>query len=468
MRMGSLARLRSRFVALFVATMATVPLATFGQERSSSDDSSNSSGSQGPKQALYVAPDDGAAAAPPSRYVDANGNQMIVPAGYCEHCSDYDGGYGGCGPGGHGEYPGSCPMGCGGTDPPVGCDLTNDVGIEGDLVDQRGPHYFDIRVESVFLQRDKSFEKNIDFTAMNVGGPVVLSSSQLNIEDVNWGFRAMGRYDICPLSVVEFGYMGIFDWHDKASFTDPSNNLFSLFSRPAPGTGLFGTSPAFVNVPGGPNPFTERATTQSIELSSDLQTAEISYRRYWLGYIPRVSGTLLAGVRYTKVNENFVFASQGSETLPQTVLPLAALKYQEDCENNLAGFQTGGDIWVSLMQGLRIGSEGKVGIYDNHSRLANRIATTPPGIQPPALFEDFKDDHAAFITEGSLDVVADILPSLSIRAGYEVLFLNQLVLAGNNFNQTSPYGNQGPRVPFVDTGGELFYHGGHIGVEYVW
>ena len=34
--------------------------------------------------------------------------------------------------------------------------------------------------------------------------------------------------------------------------------------------------------------------------------------------------------------------------------PDAALRYDEDCENNLAGFQTGGDIWISLMQGLRI------------------------------------------------------------------------------------------------------------------
>lgn len=481
MRMGSLARPRSRFVALFVAaaSMASVPMATFGQARNASYDSGNSSGSQGPKQALYMAPGDGTAAAP-SRYVDANGKQMIVPAGYCE-CSDCsDGcGYGGCeyggchgcGPGCQGEYPGCYPMGCGGTDPPIGYDLMNDVGIEGDLVDQRGPHYFDIRVETVFMQRDKSFDTNIDFTAQNVGGPVVLSSRQLDIEDVNWGFRAMGRYDICPLSVVEFGYTGIYNWNDKASFTDPTNNLFSLFSRPAPGTGLFGTSPAGVNLPNGPNPFTERANTQSIELSSDLQTAEISYRRYWLGYIPRVSGTLLAGVRYTRVNENFVFASQGSEQFPQQQpqgIDLAALEYKEDCENNLAGFQTGGDIWVSLMQGVRIGSEAKAGIYNNHSRLANRIATTPAAIQPPALFEEFKDDNVAFIGEGSFDVVFDILPSLSIRAGYEVLFLNELVLAGDNFNQTSPYGNQGPREPFVVTDGELFYHGGHVGLEYCW
>jgi hypothetical protein len=285
----------------------------------------------------------------------------------------------------------------------------------------------------------------------------------------------MGRYDICPLSVVEFGYMGIFDWNDSASTTSPNNNLFSLFSRSAPGTGAFGVSPALpipVTTLGGPNPFTERATTQSIELESNLQTAEVSYRRYWLGYTPRISGTLLGGFRYTKVDENFVFASQGSEPFlepPFTQqLPLASLKYDEDCENNLAGFQAGGDIWISLFQGLRVGSEGKVGIYDNHSRLTNRITTNPQNVEPPTVSEEFTGDHAAFITEGSFDVVADILPSLSIRAGYEVLFLNQLVLAGNNFNQTSPYGNQGPRVPFVDDHGELFYHGGHVGIEYIW
>src|SRR3981189_2790678 len=119
MRMGSLAKLRSRLVALFVATMATMPLATFGQERISSDESGDSPGSQGPRQALYMAPDDSATAAPPSRYVDANGNQMIVPAGYCEHCSDCNGGDGGCGAGGESDYSAAVPTGRGRTPPPA-------------------------------------------------------------------------------------------------------------------------------------------------------------------------------------------------------------------------------------------------------------------------------------------------------------------------------------------------------------
>jgi Putative beta barrel porin-7 (BBP7) len=480
MRIGSLARSRGRLVALLVAaaSIGLLPLATFGQVRNASYD--RSPGNQGPRQALYDAPAGSETAASGSRYVDANGNPMIVPAGFCDGCCNGGCGCdgcacGGCGPGCQGGYPGCCPMGAGGTDPSVGYDLMDDTGIEGNLVDQRGPHYFDIRAETVFLQRDKSFGKDVQFSNVNFGinpDPTQrLSTNQLDIEDPKWGFRIMGRYDICPLSVVEFGYTGIFDWGDRASLTSNNNDLFSLFSRTAPEVGPFGSSPALpvpVTTPGGPNPFTERATTHSIELSSDLQTAEISYRRYWLGYTPRVSGTLLGGFRYTRVNENFVFASQGSEALPLQTLPLAALNYDEECENNLAGFQMGGDIWVSLMQGVRVGSEAKVGIYDNHSRLTNRITSLPQNVQPPTSFEEFKDDHAAFISEGSVDVVFDILPSLSFRAGYEVLFLNELVLAGENFNQTSPYGNQGPRVPFVDEHGELFYHGGHVGFEYVW
>jgi hypothetical protein len=136
------------------------------------------------------------------------------------------------------------------------------------------------------------------------------------------------------------------------------------------------------------------------------------------------------------------------------------------------------------MQGLRIGAEAKAGVYNNHYRLRSQLfsqgfqgsVTNPlpppptlpgpvPVIDPP---DDFRKDQVAFLTEASVDIVADILPSWSIRAGYEVMFLNELVLAGENFNRTSPYGNQGPRIPFVVDDGELFFHGGHAGVEFVW
>jgi hypothetical protein len=207
-------------------------------------------------------------------------------------------------------------------------------------------------------------------------------------------------------------------------------------------------------------PETERSITQSISIDSDLQTAEMSYRRYWVGYIPRVSGTILAGFRYTRLKETFVFTTIGE----------ARADNFTGAENDLAGFQTGGDMWIGLLQGLRLGFEGKVGIYNNHYTVDNQIITTPFGTTPPSLEERFSDNNFAFISEGSVDLVADILPSWSIRAGYEVLFLNSIVLAGENFNTASPYGipGQAPRIPFVFDQGNAMYHGGHVGVEFIW
>ncbi len=417
--------------------------------------------SQGPTQALFMSDDQGEFGVRQTPYVDAYGNPLVVPAGFGQS--------GGCG---HAPSPGYCPncprgftgpmpMGAGGTDPPVGYQLMEDTGIQGDLVDQRGPHYFDVRAEAVYLTRDETFGRDINFTSLFItDNQIVLGSNQLEY-DYETGFRILGRYDVGPLSVIEFGYMGVFDFESSASFTDPNpvdpltgtGNLFSLFSE-------FGTNPPTVAVQGGPMPQTERSITQSIKIDSDLQTAEMTYRRYWVGYCPRVSGTILAGFRYTRLNENFLFSTSGEQSM----------NYLTKAVNDLYGFQTGGDMWVGLTQGLRAGAEGKVGIYNNSYTLNNTINATPNGVVPPTLDEEFQDNQVAFISEASVDLVADILPSWSIRAGYEVLFLNSVLTAGDNFNTASPYGlvGQQPRVPFVADQGQAFYHGGHLGLEYIW
>jgi hypothetical protein len=396
-----------------------------------------------PVQAVFLAPLRESLFGGQSPYVDAHGNPIVVPVSHCQACE--------------GGYAGGMPMGYGGACPP-GCDEFP-ADFAGYGMDQRGPHYFDVRAEFVYMRPDETFTRDIDFTVEDVGGPVVLSSDQL---DYDWepGFRIMGRYDICPLSVVEFGYWGIYDWRTEASFRDPDEgdpgfepDLFSLFSD-------FGNVPNNVPTAGGPMPETERSLMHTISLDLDLHTAEISYRRYWVGFIPRISGTLLAGFRYTRLKETFQFSTIGE----------AALDYTTKAENDLAGFQTGGDVWVALFQGVRIGAEGKVGIYNNNFDINTDIVTTPEAGSPPDLSEHFGSNNAAFISEASVDVVADILPSWSLRAGYEVLFINSIALASENFNTGSPFGlpNQEERIPFFFDQGDMFLHGFHAGVEYVW
>ena len=129
------------------------------------------------------------------------------------------------------------------------------------------------------------------------------------------------------------------------------------------------------------------------------------------------------------------------------------LQHSQEREGKIARFNSACDDLKEVWQ-PRFAEFGK--------QFGEKIKITPV-IQPSQ-----REAKVAFLTETSIDLVADILPSLSVRAGYEILFMDSLVLAGENFNETSPYGNQGQRVPFVNDDGEMFYHGGHVGIEYIW
>ncbi len=478
MRTSDLVRVLALLVAVEIAadqTLAQMPPAGQGGRRS--------------MQAMFTTPESGGAyGARTNPYVDAHGNPVVVPAGYCPSCGgggpayegSYEEGYGYEGGPSYGDYCGgpTCDGSCGQCGPPgnpygMMCNCPGRYGLCQRIADrlaigllggdQRGPHYFDLRAETVWLQRDETFGRDVVFTSLNVADPelgpdVVLSGNDLDYDSTG-GYRIVGRFDLCALSVLEFGYMGIDDFESRASFTDPepvdedTGNLYSLFSD-------FGLNPPTVAIEGGPMPETERSIRHSIRIDSDLQTAEMSYRRYWIGYMPSVSGTWLAGFRYTKLNEEFSFNTVGE----------AAMSSSTGVDNNLAGFQTGGDIWICLLQGMRVGAEGKAGIYNNHYSVSNANTPDPYILGPPTYAEKFKDDQVAFIGEASADIVLDLLPSWSLRGGYEVLWLNSIVLAGENFNTASPYGlpGQAPRIPFVDNQGEAFYHGWHAGLEFVW
>ncbi|MEM8864421.1 MAG: BBP7 family outer membrane beta-barrel protein [Planctomycetota bacterium] len=398
--------------------------------------------------------------------VDAHGDPAVIPAQYCP--PGYGGGYGSA--------------------------AQDAFGGMGYNVDQVGPHYFDISVEFLAYRRDQIFDSQINFTSLGFSDTgtapnIVLDSNSLSTE-FEPGFRVTGRYDIGPLSVLEFGYAGLFDMNDQASFTDPMavpGNVAGLFSPFTNFGDGFLPETEIDPLEGGFNPMdleefeeTDRATTHRISFTSDLQTAELSYRRYWVGYSPRITGTILAGFRYTKLKESFRFDSIGNDFVPPntvqgagpTVQPdgVGTATYQIVGDNDLTGFQLGGDMWLGVVQGLRVGTEGKVGIYNNHYTLGTTFDTSD-GI--PTVNEFTSNDQAAFIGEAKLQLVADLLPSLSFRGGYEVLFMNSLALIGQNFNPGSPFASDlipptAQRTPFILDQGNAFFHGWNVGFEYVY
>ena len=221
-----------------------------------------------------------------------------------------DDGYGGPmahGGGGHGQFTGPYPMGAGGTDPPVGYDLMDDVGMEGFLVDQRGPHYFDARARSRAHDAGRNLQdRDIAFTSLNVTDDnIVLSSWSARLRLRNglprhWPVRHL------PAVGVRIRLHGNLRLGGSAPRSPIRTRSIPMHRQPV--LAVFRvrhesrhgdrSSSARCPKPSGRS----RIAFRSIPI---LQTAEMSYRRYWVGFIPRVSGTLLAGFRYTKLKEDF-------------------------------------------------------------------------------------------------------------------------------------------------------------------
>ncbi|MAT71140.1 MAG: hypothetical protein CMJ58_16640 [Planctomycetaceae bacterium] len=365
----------------------------------------------------------GQAAAGGGAYMDANGRPIILPAQYS---APVDGGYGACPPG-------------------YGDGLYADFGGYS-MPDQVGPHYFDVSVESVFLQNDDALDGIGPLASIGAAGPTALDPSN-GTGDYEAGWKIAARLDLGPLSVFEATYAGLYD----IGFSQTINSvdvapggvdfqLFSPFSQFGVGTLI---------------PGVDDGQTYSVTYDASLQSTELSYRRYWVGNNPRISGTYLLGFRYTRLKETVTYDTVGLDT-PVTTASASRL-WQGD--NELLGFQLGGDGWIGLRQGLRFGIESKAGVYNNHYVFQN-AAVTPGGAS------DFssvtKGDQVSFIGEANASFVADILPSWSIRGGYQVLYMSSLAAVGSTIDPTDYFATT------VNTQGDALYHGFFGGLEYVW
>lgn len=364
--------------------------------------------------------------------MDVRGNSVVVPAQYTQQAAYVDGG-------------GYCPPAA------YGDGMFADFGGYGSP-DQCGPHFFDVSAAAVFLASEDQFENVGPLTSVGVGAnaPRVLNPANGG-GDLEPGFEVIGRIDIGPLSVFEAAYMGMYDIGfdqsvNSLAVTDPPTDfqLFSVFSNFGLGT----------LVPG-----LDDGSVHSIVSNSELQSTELTYRRYWVGANPRITGTYLAGFRWLRFTDELALNSTG---LVNGVAP-GSVQRIWDGENDLLGAQIGMDISVCMRQGLRWNTETKVGLFNNHYKFRNAGDFVDGALGSPADFDvTSTGDQVAFATELKTELVFDILPSWSLRTGYRVLYLNSLATAGGNINAANISNT------IVATQADALFHGVHGGFEFVW
>jgi hypothetical protein len=136
--------------------------------------------------------------------------------------------------------------------------------------------------------------------------------------------------------------------------------------------------------------------------------------------------------------------------------------------NSLVGWQATFDVWANIIPGLSIGAEGKGGVYGNHAKYNGRVTgSTTAGGTSADLFETNTNSDIAVVGEANLMVIYRVNPNVTFRAGYSALFIDGVALATENFNPNNPFNTVRTVTPVV-TDGNVFYHGGFAGFEWMW
>lgn len=381
---------------------------------------------------------------------------------------------------------GGCPA-CGGH----GCGACGGIGgggngclFSGRLAGLLGPlapyseggrattRWFDAYVGSMVLSRNNNFGgfqtaqqdpmtgvfARDTLISTNTANGATLRTSDLDLEQLEAGLETIFALQTGPGTSIEARYFGLNSWDSTRSLQSDRTvapTLFSAFS-------LFGTSP-----PGGFDD-TDRSYTHTLTYESEIHNGEVNYRR---GFVPRsdwIQGSWLAGIRYFDLDERMGFATVGTNNNTSAFDQLRFSNFDVRTRNQLTGVQFGGDMWVNVQPGVKIGVEGKGGIFGNHhevehTTVANSIARSGEFLQ---------GGETAYLTEFSATLLYRLSYSWTLRGSYNMLYVDNVALAPENFN-VRDYSNvigggnfTAARAANIDVDGEVFYQGFSVGGEF--
>ena len=448
---------RQLFGALAIALSALAPLRTEAQMPG------YGSGYAGypTQQAIYMASQGGMGGGAPAGYgMSAPGGVQLAGCSSCDDMGcDSPGGFGGGGgmmAGGCGACGGDCGGACGGMGAigaalgGVGeCLAGGYDGYNSQLLGQANgpfgsgaccqPRWFDAHAEWLFWQRDISDSQ--PFASRNIAGVTALDANQFDLSHAS-GFRVTGAYLIGPSSALEATYFGGFNWANGAQATG-NGDLYSVFSE-------FGTNPL------NGFPETDAANLQQIALSSELDNGELNLRRRWVSANCLVHSSVLVGARYLRLRDDLMY---------RTVTDQNSMVYGVKTDNDLVGAQLGGDMFICITPRFKIGGELEAGLFGNHSKQSTSLDSTAS----PWRNEVVRDTTTSFVAEAGLSALYRISSQLTLRAGYQVLFVDNVALGVDNFNSVAPFPpNNAARNVFLNNSGDVFYHGSSLGFEWTW
>ncbi len=306
------------------------------------------------------------------------------------------------------------------------------------------PRWFDFDAEIMLLKRE-NVSRQIAYASNGIAGPTVLSTDNLDFGTAP-GFRITGNYLLGPGTNLEASYFGSFNWSTAAAVTSGNNSLYSLLSD-------FGTNP------NGGFPETDASVSQSLSYSSALNSVEMNVRRRYVSPNCRFHSSLLAGARYIVLDESMqYFTDSGSQVN-------GSMDYRTDTSAQMVGFQIGGELIMAVIPRVRIGAEIKAGVFGTINEQSTNITLTGPNA---AVFSESQNNNdVGAVGEAGFFALVQATERLTIRAGYQMLYLNGVALAVENINPDTTFLG-GARTSRLNESGSVFYHGFSGGMEWTW
>jgi hypothetical protein len=256
---------------------------------------------------------------------------------------------------------------------------------------------------------------------------------------------------------LEFSFLGLFDFQQADSLTARAPG--SIFSLIDPYRTTFAQTPVFNS--SNAQAFAYNSSFDSYEMNYVVSQRlgrdqlELQPNGEWIRTLkPGHVSAASVGVRVISIGEGFDLTSEGENAGEIG-------SYEVNTKNDLLGVHFGYEFTYQRPK-WRLGMRTRIGSFINYADQNSFVTITDPADPIADRIESASSHDVSFVFDFSLAASYHIRPNISLRAGYDFLFVNQIALAPEQLTF-----NPGP-TPTIVNGGQLLYNGLSLGVEFVW
>ncbi len=300
-------------------------------------------------------------------------------------------------------------------------------------------------------------QERTDLLSNGVIGNIVMSTG-----DFSYDFQATGRLlvgvtlDEC--FQVEASYFRVNTAESDESIRNSDPNGFGVngagtgnLYTPFGGFGASATAPTAVDL----------VDFGQTKYTSSYQGGELNVRRQMPCPPGRMTMSILGGVRFAEIDEDFQFNTQTS-----TVPGAGTNNFHVVTGNQMIGGQIGALFEFYVENRWWIDTEVKGAIFSNRERLISEYQNINAAGLSTVSINDDSEVHTSFAEDITVSLVYRWSAHCATRVGYQATFMQDVALAPENLSSDLSVIQQGPAV--VSHNQNIIYMGPVAGLMMAW